>query len=132
MIILFQVANHNYSLSLVGTTTMPLVWCALVLVMFANMQIHVHTSEFISTIFLALGESCTNGDVRLVDGASDNEGRIEYCYDGYYTPVCSITSTVASVICKTLGYTEYSCKGYMYIVYMMSTTKTFHLIRGSH
>ena len=63
-------------------------------------------------ILLAVGESCTNGDVRLVDGASDNEGRIEYCYDGHYTPVCSITSTIASVICKTLGYTEYSCKAY--------------------
>ena len=60
-----------------------------------------------------MGGSCTTGDVRLVDGASTNEGRVEYCYSGHWSPVCSITPTVASVICKTLGYTEYSCKALM-------------------
>lgn len=61
-------------------------------------------------LYAVVGESCTTGDVRLVNGTTENEGRVEYCYDEHWSPLCSITSATASVICKTLGYTDYSCK----------------------
>ena len=49
---------------------------------------------------------CINGDVRLVNGNKDNEGRIEYCYMGKWSPMCSLSTYTAVLICKKLGYAE--------------------------
>ena len=67
-------------------------------------------------------EKCDNAGVRLVDGQTDNEGRVEYCYNGAWSPVCQLDSTTAVLICKALGYTQYKCKSidiryqFLYIV----------------
>ena len=55
---------------------------------------------------------CTHGNVRLTGGETSNEGIAEMCYNGIWTPVCSSHTgdEEASVICKQLGYTQYSCK----------------------
>ena len=53
---------------------------------------------------------CTERDVRLVNGSGPNEGRVEVCYNGTWSSVCNIQSSVASVICKQLGYTSSGCK----------------------
>ena len=52
-----------------------------------------------------------NGGIRLA-GASTNEGRLEYCLNGKYTPLCSIDHKTATVACKQLGFTQYSCELY--------------------
>ena len=58
------------------------------------------------------GEACTTGDIRLVGGSTEREGRVEYCYDTTWAPVCSLDARTASLMCKKLGYTDYTCKLY--------------------
>ena len=51
--------------------------------------------------------ACTHeGNVRLVNGESENEGRIEYCYNGTWVPLCNMNEYTASLVCKELGYTN--------------------------
>ena len=59
-------------------------------------------------IILTLGTACTNGAVRLTNGTTSNEGRVEYCYEGEWAPFCDISLSTASVICNELGY-NYTC-----------------------
>ena len=48
---------------------------------------------------------CTNGDIRLVDGVIDNEGRVEMCVNGVWGTVCDQgwDKTDANIVCKQLG-----------------------------
>ena len=56
------------------------------------------------------GSSCTNGDVRLTGSTKAGEGRVEYCSSGDWAPICSLDATTASLVCRKLGYTNYTCK----------------------
>ena len=47
---------------------------------------------------------CTNLNVRLVDGDTELEGRVEICVDGVWGAVTSSSFTAARVICNELGY----------------------------
>ena len=51
---------------------------------------------------------CCNGEIRLVDGPSDNEGRVEFCADGTWGTVCDDRwdDNDASVVCAQLGYSS--------------------------
>ena len=51
-----------------------------------------------------VGTNCANGDVKLTNGTTTNEGRVEYCYEGEWAPFCDISPTTASAICNQLGY----------------------------
>lgn len=56
------------------------------------------------------------GSVRLADGDSVNEGRIEYCYNNEWAPMCTLSSTnvkIGDLICKKLGYSKLNY--YIYI-----------------
>ena len=60
------------------------------------------------------GITCTNGDIRLMDGQRPSEGRVEICYDNQWGTVCddSWGSTDAGVACRQLGYASvgrYTC-----------------------
>ena len=49
--------------------------------------------------------ACTNGAVRLVGGASSNEGKLEYCHYGAWSSVCyNFDDEEATVACKQLGF----------------------------
>lgn len=50
-------------------------------------------------------ESCTNGDVRLVDGTDLTNGRLEVCIGGLWGTVCDedFESDDARIVCKQLG-----------------------------
>ena len=49
---------------------------------------------------------CTNGDVRLADGLSSNQGRVEICYNNQWGTVCDnyFTNIDARVVCRQLGF----------------------------
>jgi deleted-in-malignant-brain-tumors protein 1 len=39
---------------------------------------------------------------------STNEGRVEYCYNNGWAPVCSLNSYAANLMCKSLGFTQFT------------------------
>ena len=49
---------------------------------------------------------CSHGDVRLVGGGSDLQGRLEFCAGGEWTTICSNgwDEREASVVCRQLGH----------------------------
>ena len=56
---------------------------------------------------IGIAGNCTSGEVQLVDGKSKYEGRLEVCYEGSWTSLCSsgVNSHVAAVVCRQLNFT---------------------------
>ena len=78
--------------------------CALLKVMI------VHTT-FYSMLHAA---PCVTGQLRLVGGNIENEGRVEICVDNVWGTVCldSWGSAEATVVCRQLGYPTQGLKHY--------------------
>ena len=51
-----------------------------------------------------------NGTIRLEGSEERGTGRLEYCYNGYWSPFCKLDPVAASVVCKQLGFTNYTGK----------------------
>lgn len=61
------------------------------------------------TLTAADGFTCENGAVRLVDGISQYEGRVEVCNNNKYTTICDDGTwgvEEATVVCQQLNFTE--------------------------
>ena len=50
--------------------------------------------------------SCNNGDVQLVGGSTEYEGRVELCYDQMWGTIChdDWNTNDANVVCNQLGH----------------------------
>ena len=61
-------------------------------------------------IYNTPGSECNNnGDIRLQGSGQTDRGRLEYCYNGYWSPFCKLDPVAASVVCKQRGFTQYTC-----------------------
>ena len=49
--------------------------------------------------------TCDNSSVRLVDGYTNHDGRVEVCVDGQWGTVCNNNQEeIAETICSQLGF----------------------------
>ena len=66
----------------------------------------IKTPDWVNT----QGTECNlNGNVVRVQGSQEaGTGRLEYCYNGYWSPFCKLDPVAASVACRQLGFTSYT------------------------
>ena len=63
--------------------------------------------------------TCTDGDVRLMGGARDNEGRVEICYENHWGALCDNQwdNNDGMVVCRQLGFNTNGKKPHLFLIF---------------
>ena len=65
----------------------------------------LHRYTILATALSTSFANCTDGELRLMDGTVDSEGRVEICINNAWGAVCEagFTREEATVVCRQLG-----------------------------
>ena len=82
---------------------------------------------------------CTTGEIRLRDGATSFEGRVEICYNNAWGTICnnSWSTNNVNVACRQLGFRStgnfffMTCTVCCDIYFVKVSTSFLHMERGS-
>ena len=77
----------------------------------------MHMTKLIAFIFYALCLGCHEGDVRLSEGTTTLQGRVEICINNTWSTICDDGwgVTDARVVCRQLGLSVAGEKNYTII-----------------
>lgn len=82
----------------------------------------------LNTLFFNHGAGCGDTSyVRLRDGRTANQGRLEVCRNGQWATVCAqrFNKIDATVVCRELGFSD---KGNDIMAFLMKVVVVFHCI----
>lgn len=86
-----------------------------------------------SELYILLPARCSDGDIRLVGGTLEEEGRVEICMNEFWGTVCDDgwSNVEANVVCRQLGYSRHSTfcigKPKIHVIFITNIVQT-HLV----
>ena len=93
-----------------------------------ELQFNLFTDGYLFTV--SASANCSHGDLQLVGGSNQYEGRVEVCINDQWGTVCddSWDTTDATVVCRQLGYAYTGSKHRLAIFSLIETVSIKYYI----